>query len=130
MFQGDEGEVIDGQNAGGRRGRLGVSRTALHVLKEGAVNTDAPIYDSARYAYLQKTIHFLGDLRCQLGFSNGGRFAPPILRSHLQRWSDRGSEDGRLAYEPAGPMVGNRGTIREECQFNSPVVRDWIVPVV
>ena len=36
VFQGDEGKVVDGQNAGGRRGRLGVSRTALHVLERGS----------------------------------------------------------------------------------------------
>ena len=35
VFQSDEGKMIDGQNGGGKRGRLGVLRTALHILERG-----------------------------------------------------------------------------------------------
>ena len=63
--------------------------------------------------HLQETIHLLGNFCCQLGFGNGGGLAPPILRSHLHRWSDQDSGDEWLLYEPAGPMVGNQATKME-----------------
>jgi hypothetical protein len=63
MLQGDQGKVVDGHMVERRRGPLGVSRTALHVLQE--------------------TIHFLCDLGCQLGLGDWGWLAPPVLRPHL-----------------------------------------------
>ena len=64
--------------------------------------------------YLQETIHFLCNFRRQLGFGYRGWLAPPILRSHLHRWSDQGSE-GEYLYEPVEPTVGNQATRREHC---------------
>ena len=56
VFQGDQGDATDVHRTKGRR-----------------------------MMYFQETIHFLRDFSCQLGFGDRGRFAPPVLRSHLCR---------------------------------------------
>ena len=78
----------------------------------GIASLTLQIMTNTMSTHLQKTIHFLGDFRCQFGFGDRGGLTPPILRSHLHRWSDQGPEGERL-YKPAGPMVGNRATTRE-----------------
>lgn len=112
MFQGNQGNAIDVQRTKGRRAPLGVSRTVTHILER-----EPPLLrlrSMTSMMYLQETIHFLRDFRCQLGLGNRGWFTPPIFRSHLYRWSDQGSEDELLS-RPAGPRAGNQETRREHC---------------
>lgn len=83
VFQGDQGKLIDVHEPRGRWIPLGVSRIAAHILEGGTTFTTALINE--KLEYLQETIHFLCCFRCQLGFSDWGWLAAPILGSHLYR---------------------------------------------
>jgi hypothetical protein len=87
MFQGDQDDTIDVNVTRGMLIPLRAPMIAAHVLP--GITVFEPRINCKHYgAHLQETVDFLSDFRRQLGLGDGGRFTPPILRSHLGRWSN------------------------------------------